>query len=89
VLTASRICVGRGIAWPRSWKIVAKRGMTNVRQEDDGGGADERDHERIGEGGHHRVAERRARLQEFREAAQRHLEDAALLAGANHVHVEA
>ena len=29
-LTDMRICVGRGMAWPRSAKIVAKRGMTKV-----------------------------------------------------------
>jgi hypothetical protein len=29
-LTARRICVGSGIAWLRSLKIVAKRGMTKV-----------------------------------------------------------
>jgi len=29
-LTDSKICVGSGIVWPRSWKIDAKRGMTKV-----------------------------------------------------------
>jgi hypothetical protein len=31
-LTARRICVDSGRAWPRSLKISPKRGITNVRR---------------------------------------------------------
>src|SRR4030095_11439466 len=78
-LTHNKICVGSGTACPRSAKMVANRGMTNVMRKTMAPMPNVK--APAGEGA--------ARLQDVGEPPQRELEDAAPLAGANHVDVEA
>ena len=88
-LTARRICVDSGRDWPRSRKISPKRGITNVRRKMTAPAPTSVRSAGIDRRRHHRLAELLRLAQEFGQPLERGLQEAALLAGAHHVDVQA
>ena len=87
-LSPSTRRVGRGSVWPRSARMTAKRGRTKVRRKMTAAGAHDEEERRVDQGRDDRLAELARSLEVLGQPAERDLEHAAPLAGADRVDVE-